>query len=293
MKIAVIDKKDLIIKIENSAIKCNEQTIPFKLIDMLVLNHRATISTSDILKLTKENISILIVSYNNENTSIIASSNTKNAEIKLAQYASNQNRLVFAKYFISNKLITHKEQMLHHNIDMDISKQLEQIKNANNIDEIMGIEGSFARLYFQNLFELFPKNMHKSKRSKNPPQDPVNAVLSFWYSLFYNIITIKLLSYGFEPSLAYLHTPFRTHNALSSDLMELFRADINQAVINLFKNEIINIDDFTKKGGVYLKYEGRIKIWKEFLALVSILKPKLDKEIANLKSMIYETNTNY
>lgn len=150
----------------------------------------------------------------------------------------------------------------------------------------MGIEGAFAVKYFKEYFTLLPSNMHKSKRSKQPPLDPVNAVLSYWYALYYNIITAKLLSYGFEPSIGYLHKPFREHNALSSDMMELFRSQINEAVVHLFKNNILEMDDFSKKGGVYLKFEGRKKIWSHFLALCEVLQPKLDEEIAQLKRMI-------
>jgi CRISPR-associated protein Cas1 len=286
MKIAVIDKKDIVLKIENSSIKFQEQTIPFKLMDILILNHRASLHTNDILKLTQNNISILIVSYNNDNFSLINSANPKNADIKVAQYYSLRKRLEIAKYFISTKLKTHQEHLEHLDISEDISVQIQQINDATSIDELMGIEGSFARLYFQHFFQQLPKNLHKNKRTKQPPQDPVNALLSYWYSLYYNIITVKLLSNGFEPSIAYLHTPFRQHNALSSDILEIFRASINQAVIGVFKNNILTIDDFSKKGGVYLKYDGRKKIWGEFVNLVNILKPKLDQEIADLRKRI-------
>lgn len=288
MKIAVIDKKDINLSCENSAIKIEQQSIPFKYIDLLVLNHRATIKTKDILKLTKENISILIVSSNNDNLSLVTSANTKNAQIKLAQYSSLSNRLEFAKYFISQKIKRHKEQLHIHQIVLDQTKEQEQIKNARNIDEIMGAEGSFAKKYFKEYFKLFPASMHKGKRSKHPPLDPVNAIMSYWYTLYYHIITVKLISYGFEPAIGYLHAPFRCHNALSSDILELFRADINEAVIHLFKNKIVTIEDFSKKGGIYLKYSGRKKIWSYFISLADALKAKLDSEIANLRSMINE-----
>jgi len=292
MKIAIIDKKDITLKIENSSIKYEEQTIPFKLMDVLILNHRTTLRTKDILKLTKENISILLIAYNNDNFSIINSANTKNAEIKFEQYVSLKNRLIFAKYFITNKLITHKEHLTSLGCNIGISLQLEQIKSVNSISELMGIEGAFARIYFQHFFKFFPRDMHKAKRSKQPPRDPVNALMSYWYSLYYNIITIQLLSYGFEPSMGYLHTAFRTHNALASDLLELFRASINQSVVSVFKHSLLTKEDFSKKGGVYLKYEGRKKVWSEFIALVDLLKPKLDNEITNLKKMMYEENNN-
>lgn len=293
MKIAVIDKKDITLQIVNNAIKFEEQTIPFKLMDLLVLNHRATLHTKDILKLTDNNISILIISYNNDKFSIINSANTKNSEIKIAQYQSQKEKVHFAKYFIKNKLISHMEQLKVHKVEIDIESKIKQLESATEINEIMGIEGSFAREYFRLFFTLLPTNLHKNKRSKRPPQDPVNALLSYWYSLYYNIITVQLLSYGFECGLGYLHSPFRTHNALASDLLELFRASINQAVVSIFKNKLLLVEDFSKKGGVYLKYDGRKKVWKEFVALVDILKPKLDSEIAHLKKMIYEANSSH
>lgn len=198
------------------------------------------------------------------------------------------NNLGIAKYFIVKKFISHKEQLESIGFSIDIFKQLKQIENARNVQEIMGIEGSFAREYFHHFFSVLPRDLHKSKRTKQPPQDPVNALLSYWYSLYHKIITVKLLSYGFEASLGYLHTPFRSHEALASDLLEVFRASINQAVLSIFTNEIVTIKDFSKKNGVYLKYEARKKIWGEFIGLVDVLKPQLDLEISNLKKMIYE-----
>jgi len=150
MKIAVIDKKDIVLNIVNNCVKFEGQTIPFKLMDLLILNHRATLHTKDILKLTENNISILLISYNNDKFSIINSANTKNADIKLAQFNSLHVKIKFAKYFIKNKLISHAEQLKIHNIKVDISSELQQLESAQSINEIMGIEGSFAREYFKH-----------------------------------------------------------------------------------------------------------------------------------------------
>jgi len=107
--------------------------------------------------------------------------------------------------------------------------------------------------------------------------------------LYYKQITAKLLSYGLEPALGYLHTPFREHNALASDILEVFRAEINEKVYEVFSCDYLKKEDFTSKHGVYLKYSGRIKIWKHYLQLISSLKPKLDFEISNLKMKIEQS----
>jgi len=94
---------------------------------------------------------------------------------------------------------------------------------------------------------------------------------------------------GFEPAIGYLHQPFREHNALSSDLLELFRAEINHTILAIFKNNLLEKSDFShNRGGVYLTFEGRKKVWSEFVALVEVLNPKLNKAIAQLRAMIEE-----
>ncbi len=289
MKIAIIEQKDITIKIENNSIKLPSQNLPLALMDILILNHRTILSTNDILKLTKAKVSILIVSYNNSNLSIISSANTKNAQIKLAQYNAIEYNLEIAKYFIKSKIEHHNYQLQINGISKDIKPILKEIDNVDSIDSILGIEGNFARYYFKEYFALIPKEWHKSKRSKNPPLDPLNALLSFWYSLIYNIITIRLISYGFEPSIGYLHKPFRGHNALSSDILEIFRASINHTVMSIFKSNKLELDDFSHKGkGVYLTYKGRQKIWSEFISFVDIINPEIDKEIAKLRGVIDE-----
>ncbi len=289
MRLAIIDQKDITIKIDNGAIKLPTHNIPLNLIDTVLLNHQATIHTNDILKLTKANLSILIIASNNNHIALISSANSKNAELKLAQYRSLEYKMEFAHYFLRQKFTHHHAQLKANGMDIQLDVALNHLKIAKSIDEMRGIEGAFARDYFEKFFTLISQNFHKSQRSKKPPLDPLNAMLSFWYSLIYNIITIKLLSHGFEPSIGYLHQAFRRHNALSSDILEIFRAAINQAVLGIFKNELLEIKDFSyKNGGVYLKYEGRKKIWKEFVAFVEILKPQIDHEIATIRKMIDE-----
>jgi hypothetical protein len=67
MKIAVIDKKDITIQVQNNSIKFLEHNIPFSLIDLLILNHKVTLNSADILKLTKNNIYNVPIKNNQTN----------------------------------------------------------------------------------------------------------------------------------------------------------------------------------------------------------------------------------
>lgn len=286
MKIAIIDKKDATIKVENKTLKVNDQNLPFRLIDTLIIASNHHIQTKDIIKITNEDISIILLSYNQRDASLITSAKGKNAELKLSQYKAIDKSLTIAKFFITKKFIYHANHLKSHKIDTDITKLLKNVEQAKDLQTLLGIEGSFSKWYFTNFFNLFPKALHSGKRTKNPPKDPLNATLSFCYMLFYSIITIKLISYGFEPTIGYLHKPFRSHNALSSDLMETIRADINEFVYELFSKTIIKKGDFTKKDGVFLRYEGRKKLWKEIKRFIQVTEPKLELIISEFRSLL-------
>ena len=286
MKIAFIDKKDALLKVENKTLKVDEQKIPLRLLDTIVLASSCRLESRDVVKMTQEGITLLLLSARGDSVAIVNSSQSKNAEIKLAQYKAQSRALELAKYFVTEKIKRHAQQLREHEVALDVFEVLEKVEESESIDELLGIEGSFSRLYFSHYFALFSKRICLGKRSRQPPADPVNAMMSFVYMMTYNLITVRLLSFGFEPSIGFLHKPFRSHNALASDFMELFRADVNAFVFRLFDEELLESSDFSKKNGVYLKYEARKKIWGEFKAFTHGVQQKLDIEIADLRAML-------
>ncbi len=287
MNLIVIDKKEPCIKTDNETLVVDGQKVPFRLIDAILLIGKTQLLTNDINSLTSARISIILLSYNYANSSVITTTKAKSPELKLKQYQKATTKpLEVAKKIISLKISSHIEHLRKHQINLAKTPYFEKIENAKDLDTLLGIEGSFSKLYFGYYFNLFPKSLHKGKRSKRPPLDPVNAMLSLNYTLFYNLISTKLLAHGFELGIGFLHRPFRSHNALSSDILELFRADINEYVYTLFSQKLITQSDFSKKGGVYLRYEGRKKIWKYFREFLNKTQPELDAHIAELKGML-------
>ena len=286
MKIAILDKKDASLTVEQSCLKYANYSIPFKAVDLLFITKALNLNTKDILKLTQNNISLLLVNHNHQQKALIHSAKTKNSELKLAQYKALEHRLTLAKFFISEKFNSHYKSLLQQNISLDIEQFLQRLYQSESISEILILEAEFSRQYFQCFFSFLPKKFHHNKRSKRPPQDPVNALMSFWYSLIYHIITTKLLSYGFEPGIGYLHSAFRDHNALSSDIIELFRAKINEAIIEVFRQDLLSLKDFSKQGGVYLRFSGRQKTWTHFLQLVDELNADMNKNISYIRKYL-------
>lgn len=286
MKTVIIDKPDISLSLKNSGIEVVSQHIPFRLIDMLVLSQDISLNTKTLLHLSKENIPVLIVAKNNRDFTLALPLEAKNSELKMQQYASLQNRLGFAKYFLGEKFTTHHRHLIRMGVTDSLDVWRKKLDSAQSLPELLGIEGSYATLYFQRYFQQLPKVLHKGKRSKRPPLDPVNAVLSYLYTYVYHLITARLHQSGLDPAISYLHEPFRSHNGLSSDFLELFRAQINETVAQWFLDETLTTDDFSSKNGVFLKYESRKNLWPMIKDLSSDLTSKTDSEIALLRSAI-------
>lgn len=136
------------------------------------------------------------------------------------------------------------------------------LSEAKDSEALMGYEGIIARIYFQVLGRTVPKSFAFSKRSKRPPLDPFNAMLSLGYTLLMYEIYTALSNEGLHPYFGFLHTLKNHHPALASDLMEEWRAVIvDSMVLSLVNQHRIKLEHFEKdengEPGVFLTRHGR------------------------------------
>lgn len=112
----------------------------------------------------------------------------------------------------------------------EMRRALEAIPGAASPDSLRGHEGSAARAYFRCIPHLLAagadERMTPQGRSRRPPRDPFNALLSFGYGLLYRSVLQALLVVGLEPALGFYHTPRSAAHPLVLDLMELFRVPL-------------------------------------------------------------------
>lgn len=287
MKLLVIDKKAQRLEVKGALLYSNERKVPLRLIDTLIVARSdAIVSAKTLLKLGEANIFTLFMD-DRQRVSLAHSHRSHNAELKLSQYRAALSPLPLAKTILSTKIRLHAKHLRAHDIILAYEDLIAQIDAAQTIETLLGIEGAFSRRYFGHYFALFPKILHGGKRSKQPPKDPVNAILSYYYTLFYHLIAIRLYGYGFEPAIGFLHKPFRAHFALASDMMEFFRAEINEEVYNLFREKVLSKSDFSKRGeGVYLRYEARTALWKRFRNFYASQEAQIDKRIATIRRIL-------
>lgn len=157
---------------------------------------------------------------------------------------------------------------LQHVMDTLLSKT-NDVFNAETLEEVIGIEGNCAKLYFSIFDKLITnKNFKFECRSKRPPLDPINAMLSFIYTLATNEFAASLETVGLDSYIGFCHSLRSGRNSLACDLVEEFRCMIERFVITLVNLKIITYKDFETQisGAVWLNDEGRKKVltrWQE------------------------------
>lgn len=146
---------------------------------------------------------------------------------------------------------------------------------ATSIDQLRGHEGDAAAKYFEILPELLPAAWESelNGRTRRPPRDRVNALLSFGYSLLVKDSINALVGVGLDPMLGFLHTMIPGRPSLALDLMEPFRAAwVDTAVLRLIATGGIKLEDFMVSTlGVYMSPAGR-------KALIAAYERRADEE---------------
>ena len=192
----------------------------------------------------------------------------RNAQYRIA--ADEESSMAAAKWFLFGKIHNCRwclERVKRdHGMRIDteaVDRAIEQMKNAVNtletisdLNELMGVEGQAAQAYFGVFQEMILKNESDFRfdgRNRRPPMDPVNAMLSFCYTLLGNEIAGALESVGLDPSMGFLHTMRPGRKSLALDLLEEFRAPLaDRFVISQINLGAVTRDDFSvKENGAY------------------------------------------
>ena len=140
---------------------------------------------------------------------------------------------------------------------------LPQVAAETNLDSLRGLEGAASTLYFS----AFPKMILGDAelfafcgRNRRPPLDPINALLSFVYSLLAHDCASALESVGLDAYVGFLHRDRPGRSSLALDLMEELRPCVaDRFVLFLVNNRMLKESDFARResGGVYLKDDAR------------------------------------
>lgn len=154
----------------------------------------------------------------------------------------------------------------------ELAQLIPKIADAESIESMLGYEGHGANLYFQAFATLLKSEFAFEKRTRRPPTDPVNSLLSLGYTLLSQNLHSMVEAAGLHTHFGNLHKPQKNRPSLVCDLVEEFRAPVVDAFVAYLVNKnIFTEEDFTPpdaRGGVYLFPDALkkfLKHWEEKL----------------------------
>jgi CRISPR-associated protein Cas1 len=163
--------------------------------------------------------------------------------------------LALARAFVHAKVLNSRVMLRRNGVDVPAETLLRMqelagdAERSTNIDQLLGIEGSAARFYFQSFGRMLKGELRErfafDGRNRRPPKDPVNALLSFAYACLTRELTVITAGLGLDPYVGFMHQPRYGRASLALDLMEEFRPVLaDSVVINAINNGVVGPEDF-------------------------------------------------
>ncbi|MDP8238810.1 MAG: CRISPR-associated endonuclease Cas1 [Candidatus Hatepunaea meridiana] len=250
-------------------------------IDSVLIFGNVQFTTQAVVELLKNNIEMSFLSMSGNLRGQLIPPFAKNVILRNQQHnqASNNKFVIkqareIVRVKIANSLEVLKQADWRRDDDAFIEarnrlkKAVKNVKNTTSIDELNGIEGSAARAYFDAFALLLKKGSNLFKgRSRRPPGDPVNALLSFGYTLLGSRLQSILNAHGFDPFVGWMHQLDYGRPSLALDLLEPYRAPyIDRWVVKMFNLSVFKIDDFIPQndGGQRLTQKALKRFFKEW-----------------------------
>ena len=266
-------------------------SIPAETLEMIEVFGKVNVTTACIEECLKRGVNILFYSTNGAYYGRLISTTHVNVHRQRKQ-ADIEHDLNF-KTAIAKKIIAAK---IHNQIvilrryarngSLDISRSIVEMQNMQNKvmhagsdEQIMGYEGTAAKIYFNVLGQLIDPTFSFRGRSRRPPMDPFNSLISLGYSIMLNEIYGKIEGKGLNPYFGILHKDREKHPTLASDLMEEWRAVlVDSTALSVLNGHELSVDDFysgVEQPGVFLtkdafkkyirKLEGKFRTDSKYL----------------------------
>jgi CRISPR-associated protein Cas1 len=170
-------------------------------------------------------------------------------------------KIANSRYILLREIRNHGANPLLDRAAQQLSNSLRRCGFASSVSQAMGIEGEAAAIYFGVFNELIRgTDFLFAGRVRRPPTDPVNALLSFVYSLLTQECVSALLGVGLDPFVGFLHQDRPGRPSLALDLLEEFRASwADRFVLTLINRKQVQISDFVTEasGAVRLTEDAR------------------------------------
>jgi CRISP-associated protein Cas1 len=270
----------LVVTAENGDGEPTTQRVPVEDVDAVVVHGFGQVTTQAIHLCASHGVAVQWMTAGGKFAAGTTSSPGR-VQQRIRQYAALSDesvRLCLARQLVHAKIETQLRYLLRASRGNEalrvncraslerIRETLRKVTNVASIESLLGLEGMAAKSYFAALPLLIsahiPPEMQPHGRSKHPPRDRFNALLSFGYAMLQAAVHRAALAVGLEPALGFYHRPRTAAPPLVLDVMELFRTILWEipliGSVNRMQWEID--DDFTlSPGQVWLSESGRKK----------------------------------
>lgn len=264
---------------ERLSVRVNKEKlldVPFIKVDGVVVMGQATVSPAVVTELLERKIPLTFLTRTGRYLGSLEPPLSKNIYLRSAQWEAvrEPERLThIVRAFVRGKLKNYRHSLLRLQrevvaVDVQaavdaLGRTIAAIDSTEGVDQLRGVEGNGSAIYF-GCFQHFIRveGFVFSGRNRRPPRDPMNALLSFGYSLLLHDVQSAVNMVGFDPYLGYLHAERYGRPSLALDLMEEFRPLVVDAVVlSAVNKRSLRPEDFTQEpisGAVSLSDEGRM-----------------------------------
>lgn len=269
--------------------------IPQETLDSIILNGNVSMTTQCVRECLIKGIPVSYYSQNGAYYGRLDTTKHVKVERQRQQFKISEDeqfclamtkKVITAK--INNQLVVIKRYTRGLEETENEIKQIKiarsKIESCSNVETIMGYEGSAAKSYFKAISTIIRDEFKFDGRSKQPPKDPFNAMISYGYTILFHEIYGEVENRGLNPYVGFMHKDKDGHATLVSDLIEEWRAPIvDSVVLSLIQGNEIDYDNFKidfETGGVYMDSVARKKF-------ITKLENKMRSEMSYIKQVTY------
>lgn len=308
-----IDRKDFNIRLDGQALSFyangkREGTAPTRPLHRVVVSGNVVLEAAALHRLAEQGVHVLFLGGKGHSyKGIFRGRLHNNAILRVRQYGLSEGPFAgqFAAGQVLRKLKGQKEvlgEALERRKDLrkelygavkTLEKVIEKLSSEDTLDRnsLMGLEGGAAAAYFKAYTKLFPPSLGFQKRTRRPPTDPVNALLSLVYTLLHFEAVREVEVIGLDACIGFLHEFEYGRESLACDFVEGFRPDVDRWIWDLFRAREFSVSDFSAGGerpGCYLKKAGRRRFYGLYETFMEEIRPRIVQDVRELARRIMD-----
>ena len=185
-------------------------------------------------------------------------------------YLDGEKRLMLARLFVRGSALNMERNLKRWKVNDGFSEELrgllEELEGARKITEVMNVEARIREAYYSRWDDHLPEGFKIVKRTRRPPENEMNALISFLNSRLYATIVSELYNTQLVPTVSYLHEPGERRFSLALDLSEIFKPIVaDRLATRLVTKRMLSKGHFREElKGVLLTKEGMKKVLSEY-----------------------------